>query len=152
MDSIQIHDWHDMNQFGINVLTGESCAFGMRLLCDLNEDGVVLINDYFGINGAFNANWNSEVDGKLAIASVMLPRELLMPLARFALFRRGALAIAQSPANTLLPGAIVGIFSAERLAEYDAHGGTNFSIQRNPRGTGPGIGSRNTHAMSGRTE
>ena len=99
-----VHCWNDLRQFGINILTGEACALGMRVLCDLDEQGVRLMREVFGLpdlectlreemrdlppecgNQAarlrqrvrqFDRNMNSE-----GIASIMLPRSLFTDLA-----------------------------------------------------------------------
>jgi len=145
-----VHTWSDLQQFGINCLTGESCAYGMRLLCDLNEDGRKLVADYHGTNiHSFRSNWNSTVDGKPAVASVMLHRDSLQQIAIFAMFRAGALAAA------VWNGETVPVESDERLAEYENYinnGGSTWSLRRNPAltSTAPREGSRNVHAASGR--
>ena len=81
----------DLNQFGIESLTGEACAYSMRMLCDLNQEGVDLICDYFGLasGNALAKNWNSEVDERPAIASIMIENSSFRPLLRFAIFRLG---------------------------------------------------------------
>lgn len=81
-----------LNQFGINALTGESCAFNRRMLCDVNAEGAELIRDYLGLpyDCQFQKNWNSTVDGKPAIGSVMLDYATLKPLAIYAMLLRGA--------------------------------------------------------------
>ncbi len=38
-----IHDWNDLRAYGINYLTGEACAVGKRLLCDVNERGRAVV-------------------------------------------------------------------------------------------------------------
>lgn len=86
----------NLKNFGINILTGEACAFGMRYLCDLNRDGVDLLNDFYGIGAykienqnPFCPNMNSEVGDKPAIASCMISRNTLTDLYKFILFTRG---------------------------------------------------------------
>jgi len=91
-----ILDWRDMSRYGIEVLTGESCAFGLRLLCDLNIDGFELLREFFGLFGTApvkGSNWNPEVNGKRAICSIMLPKDMLRSLAAYVLFRQGYEAI-----------------------------------------------------------
>lgn len=70
---------------GINPLTRESCAYSQRILCDLNEDGVKLIEDFLGntVEIKKGTNWNSKVAGKEAIASIMLPVTTLRELKKF---------------------------------------------------------------------
>lgn len=83
-----ITDANHLLQFGLNCLTGEACAYGMRLLFDVNEDGAALLRLYLGLpyDAKFAENWNSQVDGKPAIGSIMLTRASLPDLAIFALF------------------------------------------------------------------
>ena len=44
-----IQSWDDLRQFGIHTLTGEACAVGLRILCDLTPDGVRVIREVFGL-------------------------------------------------------------------------------------------------------
>ena len=150
-ESISVGSWGDMRQLGVNYLTGEACAFGMRGLCDLSGDGAALVADYFGLKNTtvFQPNWNSMVGEHAAIASVMLAREELVPLATFALLRMGALAVVSKPGS-----GVTGVFDVNLLERYEELSAKNpdlgYCIRRNYR-TGPGVGSRNTHQMSGRT-
>lgn len=76
----------DFEKYGVSILTGEACAYGHRLLCDLNEEGVQLLSDYLGIQPtAFYKNWNSKVNNKPAVASIMLSRDVFQDLAKFIL-------------------------------------------------------------------
>lgn len=69
---------------GVNILTGESCAYGMRLLCDLNEDGVALVTSWLGIaSTGLRGSWNTQVAGKPATASIMLSRHALNDLIKY---------------------------------------------------------------------
>jgi len=153
-DSITINSWNDMPQLGINVLTGESCAFGMRLLCDLNEHGRELIRDWLGlpVDCAFADNWNSQVDNLPAVGSVMLPRDSLQQIAEFALMRMNCLATIMTPG-----GALIGIFSAELLGQYEKfvyeapNTTAGWRIRRNFK-LQPHVGSRNVHQFTGRSE
>jgi len=69
---------------GINILTGEACAFNMRVLCDLTEEGCKIIEEFFGgtITCTRETNWNSG-----GVASVMIPRSCLKDLEKFCLLR-----------------------------------------------------------------
>jgi hypothetical protein len=103
----------NLEQFGISALTGEACAFGMRTLCDVNEEGKQLLSEFFGISElTLCPNWNTLVDGAPAIGSVLLVRELLNPLARFAFFRLGALAVVCQQFE------VQGIFDTDLLGRY----------------------------------
>jgi hypothetical protein len=137
--SIMVHSWEDLRQLGINMLTGESCGYSLRLLCDVSEEGKALLADYFGMPGIqLAANWNSRVGEQPAVGSIMLSRKLLMPLAEFALLRKGALAVVESDSM------IMGVFDQTLLDRYGEN--TNLAIRRNFA-----TDSRVTHAMTGRT-
>lgn len=142
-----VYNWRDLEQFGIRTLTGEACAYSMRLLCDLNDEGVSLLMDYFGLGGNpfFPSPWNSTVNGKPAIASVMLDKTLLQSIALFICWREGYAGAVVTPNH-----AIVGC-DAETLAKYENAGIEGLRVYRNPKANGPHSGSRNIHAATGRT-
>jgi hypothetical protein len=71
MKSYQSGD--DLRELGINLLTGEACGLGMRVLCDLDEDGIKLW-EAFTRSKADTEGWN---DGK---ASVMIPHSMFQDL------------------------------------------------------------------------
>ena len=91
-----------LRELGIELLTGEACAYSMRLLCDLNEDGMMLINKAFGtffmvspaqpekkryevyVNGMMRKH-NSQVNGKSSVASIMLSHVMIDELVKFGL-------------------------------------------------------------------
>jgi hypothetical protein len=152
MDTIHVSSWQDMTQFGINCLTGEACAYAMRLLCDLNEDGAGLMMDYLGVP-MLGKNWNSMVDGKPAVASVMLHRSSVLQIAEFALMRRSPKAIVYKGGE-----AIMGVFTQHMFEQYmklveDWPNTTGkWTIRTIGRSSQPHVGSRNVHAATGRTE
>ena len=92
-----IKDWHDLDRFGIICLTGESCGYGRRLLCDLTAKGAATVARFFGLaspNGEmFAENWNHGELGDPHVASIMLPRfGLLDELALFCCLDQGTAA------------------------------------------------------------
>ena len=108
-----VHSLTDLRQFGINYLTGEACAYGMRKLCDVNEDGVKLLSDFFGCPELNLAqNWNSMVGEKPAIGSVMLTLSCVQDLSQFAFFAHGALAVVRTADS------VNGVFEGDMLKEY----------------------------------
>lgn len=144
--SIAIHSWKDLEVFGISALTGEACAYSQRLLCDVNEEGKALLEEFWGTPDLTLAKpWNSSVDGKPSVGSVMLARDGMLSIARFALFRDSALAYYEGADKA----SIVGIYTQERLEQYAAN---NFPLVRNYAllSQQPHAGSRNVHAMTGR--
>lgn len=145
-------------RIGINPLTSESCAYGLRTLCDLNAQGVELVQAFLGLNDeAFLPNWNSAVGEYPAVASVMLTRTALHDLMLFALLRDYHYVVEAD-------GIVFSGFNAEdiqqspMLALYlvgEAHGMKEGRVRlhRNIsyRSQQPRIGDRNVHACSART-
>jgi hypothetical protein len=86
----EVTEWKDLEHFGIIMLTGESCGLGMRLLCDLNTRGVLIINEFLGGNVTFkkDSNWNNG-----AVASILLPRSILQDLAAFCLLKENKIVV-----------------------------------------------------------
>lgn len=101
---------------GINILTGEACRLGQRLLCDLNEDGVELVERYLGCKVKAESNQNSMVGEKPAVASVFLGRETLREMGVFGLMLKGAKACVLASEKTGFRN--IGIFSEARLRQY----------------------------------
>jgi hypothetical protein len=152
--SLYLYNWRDMVQLGVNVLTSESCAYSMRLLCDVNAAGRELVIDYFGLrpDTVLAESWNSMVNGVPSVGSVMLHRNSLPQLARFALCRAGALAYVVMPDDQTL-----GVFDADLLTQYEqlqADPARSFDIDivRNVASGASSIGSRNVRQATGRTD
>jgi hypothetical protein len=141
--------WQDMARFGINALTGEACAYGQRMLCDVNADGQLLLADYFGWQESLRLAppMNSLVAGMPSVGSVMLPRDW-RDLALFAHFREGAYGVYISDIDR----SVVPIESEDRMNQYQAAGEHSGRLVRNPSigSTQPHVGSRNVHAFTGR--
>lgn len=112
-----LRDWSDLTPFGLQYLTGERCRYGMRMLCDLNEDGTKLVSEFLGLPQAlhiccFEGPWNREVNGKPSVASILLPTGCFVQLAVFCLFSQGA------PKVWLVEGAVM-VPEPEHCAVYD---------------------------------
>jgi hypothetical protein len=142
-----------MPKFGINVLTGEACGLGMRLLCDLTEKGKLLIEEFFGgcLTLQAGSNWNSNVGDEPAVASVMLPHSIWLELAAFALLKEGydvaAINVLRWSGEAAVAGLkISGTTLDQVMEEHDMGRGPNF---RTFQITGT-AGTRNIHQMSGR--
>lgn len=150
-DTIVLRQWSDLEQFGIHCLTGEACAFSMRLLCDVNEDGLALLADFWGVPELEAAPpMNHTVNKKPAIGSVMLARSCFHDLAHFAFFADGALAYYDANANERTYGQeLIGIYSEDRLKQYVDN---NMNLRRNHAlaSRQPRVGSRNVHQATGR--
>lgn len=65
-----IHGWGDLRRYGINLLTGEACAIGMRGLCDVSEKGMADLRQFWGLahDARFQSNWNSGAAGSCFIS------------------------------------------------------------------------------------
>lgn len=150
-----------LNEFGINILTGEACAYSMRLLCDINEDGVKLIQDALGIEVGANSmrRHNSQVNGKPSLFSVMLTQAMMDELIRFFLvdkhLRRGEILVHFTPAeendfaNEFFWGGTEGEFNARFQMEENFY--TVWNIRKYKIwGEQPHRGSYNVHDMTGR--
>lgn len=144
----------DLVQYGINPLTGEACAYSMRVLCDLSDDGVDLLCEFMGLphgETVFAKNWNSMVGTKPAVASIMIDRSAFLSLMRFAL-----LAVDHVDVIVVSPdGTLTGLTTSDKY--YDRYidlaiGNSEYTVLRNHKSTAPGKGSRNEHIMTGRTE
>ncbi len=142
-----VHNWHQLASWGINMLTGESCGYSMRLLCDLTEKGASHIRSFLGGNVEFTpaSNWNSVIyteDGKEdAIASILLPRSIFKDLAAFLLLQDGWQWVISHDTE------IVGM----NQRAYDEYCRRDMIAESSLRIHNPGA-SRNTHQMSGRVE
>lgn len=153
-----INNWNDLQEYGINCLTGEACAYSMRLLCDLSEDGVDLMRILLGLQIArapvdqFNANWNSTVGGKPAVASIMLPRGILHDLIRFILFshEKCDYVIEKCGGQGFVGYTEADLVSYGKTA-HDAAALYKGALWRNPKNPSALQGDRNVHQFSGRT-
>jgi hypothetical protein len=156
METIHVSSWEHLKQFGINMLTGEACAYAQRLLCDVNEEGRSLLVDYFGLAGdeAVKRNWNdTQINGLDAVGSFMLHRNSLMQVAEFAMLRSNPKAVVYKGRE-----AIMAIYTDHMMAQYklliDAWPSMTdaWTMRTLGKNTQPHVGSRNTHAYSGRTD
>lgn len=135
----------DLSQFGIEPLTGEACAYSIRILCDLNEDGADAVAEFFGMGRSSLAGpWNSQANGQPSVASILLPRSIIKELTTFLFYRDGALAVVITRDSAITP-----VYDEETLGKWvDLGPEFGHTVMRNPRPSGPG---RNTHAFTGRT-
>lgn len=80
-------------EVGIGWLTGESCAFSLRILFDLTAEGVALIERALTIRISPNTyrNYNSMVGNEPAIASIKMSPEMLREVLVFHLAEKHAL-------------------------------------------------------------
>ena len=148
----EIRDWNDMRAFGINLLTGEACAYSMRGLCDVSESGKDYIESFFGGNVQIRegSNWNSGFnDGNGnhldSIGSVMLPYGILQELAAFCL-----LSVYGGTVYISDRFGVVLIKDDEEIPDYARKHLVEDCRRFRNWNSGPNVGGRNVHAMSGR--
>lgn len=141
--SLHLSNVKDLEQFGINWLTGEACAYSMRGLCDLNEDGVELWEEFTSMH-VTDKNMNIEVAGKPAINSIMLSRSTIEDLFKYVIWREGYEYAVQHGSEFIGYSDL----NSEQL-EYLRESSDGF--YSNPRGKGPQVDGRNIHQFTGRS-
>ena len=151
MKSAHFNGWSDLTPFGINYLTGESCAYGLRILCDLSEQGVSIMREFLSAD-SFSQSWNSRVGDAPAVASVMLTRSVFRDLALFISFH-----VLKHSFAVVGTGGTVDSYSDEFLVEHKIDRETareHFlgSWYNNPvqYSKTPSIGGRSVHAFTER--
>lgn len=144
-----IRCWRDLEDYGIRLLTGEACRVGMRYLCDLTPKGKLIVEDLLGlpINTVMAQSWNRSG----AVASVMLPYDMLTDLAAWALLSHGHRKVA------VLKGGVVGTEDEDTDEDWnkllDFHRHTDSLVRTYHISTSlPGRGTRCEQTMSGRVE
>jgi hypothetical protein len=147
-----IRDARDLEGYGINLLTGEACRVGRRILTDLSAKGVGIVTDLLGIDHRqFRENWNSRVNGEPAVASFMLPYSMIRDLMVWCLIKDGCTAIIETDEDY-----IYGREDSDDLQQWEelvAHCRTyRKHIRTITLKDGPSRGTRMVHAMSGRAE
>lgn len=149
---MKIVEYCELEPFGVKPLTGEACVFGMRLLCDLNEAGLDLIQRFFGgnVDVKYASNWNTTVNLENAVGSVLLTYTVLADLAAFALLTP------EYPFVLVHQNGVVVGYSSDEWAQLprDSQGCLLLNYKRTYHQTNPqpGVttGDRNNHQMSGR--
>jgi hypothetical protein len=133
--------------YGLNCLTGEACAFGQRLLFDVNAEGRNLLCDFLGVASIdLQPNWNSSVNTDLAIGSIMLTADTAWNLVTFAL-------LSVDKYSHVIPhqlehhGAMGFDVDSEIALEYLQKAREHYRVIVN---TTNGV-SRNVHQFTGRT-
>lgn len=144
MKTNTIHSLNDLRPYGINVLTGESCALSRRLLCDVTKEGRDLILKALGIPDiSLPSPWNNSWDNEPVVGSILLDRETLQTICILALF--------ESKETLEVWGDESGIFHAmddDLITRYENE--THLTNGWRKYRTSGTMG-RNVHQMSGRT-
>lgn len=140
-----INCWNDLEPFGVIPLTGEACGLMYRILFDVTEKGRNVVAKCFGIpNVNLPEPWNRGSPEDPHVGCIMLAREMLQPLAVFALLESGCKEVylvndsVHGFEETDAPDLIQDVkrWSKVDHARRLAYGGT--------------AGDRNAHVMSGR--
>lgn len=139
--------WNDLAPFGIVPLTGKACGLNYRILFDVTEQGRHILGKCFGIPCLHLAEaWNRGDSINPHVGSIMLSREMFVPVGIFALLETGCAEVWQDADGSLLGidqgDALEHVAAAKRLA--------HASLVRTYRYGGT-AGDRNLHMMSGRT-
>ena len=141
-----IHSLNDLRPHGINVLTGESCAFSRRLLCDVTKAGRDLILKALGIPDiSLPSPWNGPWDNEPVVGSILLDRETLQTICILALFEMpGTVEVWQEPDGTFHG------LDNERLSQWEESAQRWQLTDTWRKYRTFGTMGRNQHQMSGR--
>ncbi len=97
----------DFRQYGLDLVTGRACPYGMRYLFRLTEDGAQHVREFLGMNVATRAS-DTVVDLAKAtqeqkLVTVMLSRETLKSLGIFLMFNEHqCVAVVITPTGEIL--------------------------------------------------
>src|SRR3972149_447114 len=97
----------DFRQYGLDLVTGRACPYGMRYLFRLSEDGAQHVRNFLGLNVASRAS-DTLVDlAKAAeqqrLVTVMLSRETLKSIGIYIMFDvHNCVAVVITPTGELL--------------------------------------------------
>lgn len=142
------YSFKDLQQIGIEPLTGEACAYSQRVLCDVSERGLKLLSEFLGVPDLkLQPNMNSRVGEETAIGSFMLSRGVWRDLVAFYAFEVGAPAYMTQP-----DGSLFVLFDENLVERYATLESRHMKMVRNPvrHSTQPRVGSRNVHMATGR--
>lgn len=140
----RIERMKDLEDYGIDALTGESDAHMYRILCDVTKKGKAIIERVMDIGLNLHPNWNSGKKHDPHIGSLLLPQEFVPSIAAFALLTDTEVSEVWLLKNgTALGFGVEDVETKEALRKmYD---GEIRHIFR------PRPSDRNLHQMSGRT-
>lgn len=80
-----IHNWKDLQPFGIDALTGESDKHMYRILCDVTQRGKRILERMMDVQLTLHDNWNSGAKDDPHIGSLLIPHEFVPSIAVFCL-------------------------------------------------------------------
>jgi hypothetical protein len=142
-----INAWNDLEPFGIIPLTGEACGLMYRILFDVTAKGRNIVAKCFGIPDVnLPEPWNRGSQEDPHVGCIMLARELLQPLAAFALLEAGCKEV------YLVKDSVHGMEETDApdlIEDVKRWSGVDHARRLAYAGT---AGDRNVHVMSGRGE
>jgi hypothetical protein len=138
--------WDDLTKFGIEPLTGESCGLGYRILCDLTDQGRLILEKCLGAASLVpHLQWNSGTKEAPHTGSILLAPEMFPAITVFALLESGCKEVWRTKEGTHL-----GIEADDPPEQLGMVQKTHGPMRRFAyRGT---VGDRNVHVISGRIE
>ena len=144
-DNITFTNIRDLRPFGINPLTGEACAYGLRQLCDLTRDGKKTLEAFYG-SYITSPNWNCKVGETKAEFSCMISRSTFEDLMKFIIWREGCKYM------TIKGNVITGFVDLddEQKAYVEKTGGQLYCSPVSQ--VQPQVDGRNVHQATGRTQ
>jgi len=133
----------DLERYGIVLLTGEACGLMYRILFDVTARGRAILEKCFSVNRIELASpWNTGKDQDPHIGSIMLAREMLVPVGIFALLESGCTEVWRKEDS------LFGIEPSDSREWCESFKKVYGPFQRFAyQGT---AGDRNIHQMSGR--
>ena len=141
-----IGSWNDLRPYGIEPLTGEACSLMYRILFDVTEQGAKVVRRCLGIPKMTLAeSWNGGTKEEPHVGSIMLTREMLVPLAIFALLENGC------TEAYILNGTVIGI-EADDPPDTAETMRKAYRVEYARRFSYGGTGDRNQHQTSGHIE
>lgn len=153
----RISNWNDLGRYGVVYLTAESCALGLRVLCDVNAMGRDLVCRTFSILPAgLSESWNSGPDADPHVGSILLPRDSAEFLSIFALLNhcdvQECVVLYDRDRSWEASYGIARDTRPEELRDWHRFHESHMSYRRYAyQGTGGGK-DRNRHEMSGRID
>lgn len=136
-----VRNLYDLQACGLHCLTGEACGLGLRLLFDLTEGGKKIVEKCFDVKIA-SEPWNGGSDADPHVASIMIAREMFLPLGIFALLESGCTEV------WIDSEMLFGVESDDKPEYLELVKKDRPNIRRYAyRGT---AGSRNQHVFTGR--
>ena len=151
----------DLEEYGFDLLTGEACGIGMRLLVDVSPEAVKILEEFLSVRFTDeNNSWNHS--GQDGWKSIMLSRNTIDDLLVFVLCREFPYVIKVQHKEAAFTSSFMrGFPDKESFEEFkiranrlyttqDEHGETvyNYRVYYNS-GT---AGTRNRHVFSGRVD